>query len=106
MKTSTKFWLVIFGLLFIGLQFNNTFFKLEYQVFKFIGLVSLIAFIVAFVFTNIFFLWMYLDSSIKCTDEGIVTWIKYFIIINWVIIIPYEFIKNNITKFNNWLNSL
>lgn len=106
MKNSTKFWSGILIIIFIGLQLNDKFFNFEYEFFKFIGIVSILFFIVIFVCSNIFFLWMYLDYGVKCTDEGIAKWVKYFIIVHWIIIIPYEYIKENIIKFNNFLDKL
>lgn len=49
---------------------------------------------------------MYIDCDVKCTDEEIATRIKYFVIVHWIIIIPFEYIKENIIKFNNFLNKL
>lgn len=106
MKNSNKFWLIILVLVVIGLQFNSDFFKFEWEVIKFLSICLSTTFVIAFIAVNIFFLWVYFDDNLKCTDKDIVKWLKYFVVVHWIIILPYEFIKRKINQFNTYLDSL
>ena len=86
MKTSTKFWLTILGLTFIGLQFTQFFRETE------IIIIAVVLFVyIIFCFCQLFLYLLELENIDKD-----------FLKVNflyWILYLP-------ITKFNNWLNSL
>ena len=85
MKLSTKFWLVIFGLLFIGLQFTECFRDTE------IIIIGVILFVyVIFCFCQMFLYLLGLENI----DKDFLK-VNFFY---WIIYLP-------ITKFNKYLDN-
>ena len=86
MKTSTKFWISVFTLLFIGLQFNNDFIKGEIIILN-VGLVFYFWFCIVYLF---FYFFNFEKEDLEIHKLSIL----------------YCFNCVPITKFNNYLNSI
>ena len=86
MKTATKFWLVILGLLFIGLQFDVNFRESTLLILS-------LGFVFYFWFCVVYLVFYFIDYE----KEDLL--IHKLSILYWIICLP-------ISKFNNWLNSL